>query len=221
MSDQATLDAQAQALRAEGLTYKQIGERMGGESARKAWMRCNREREQAKVRKWKSAHREQLREYDRRYTDENRYVCPECGHVYGIGSAVQGGRKRKHVHADSCPGCIAKRRERVIAWWAEGLSLREMADRLGWTVNHLGVELNRMRGAGFELPYRHHSMTAERVARLEAMWNSGATAAEIESEFAWSPGTAHKRVQALREEGANLTYRIASGAKFPDLKVAA
>jgi hypothetical protein len=87
---------------------------------------------------------------------KNRYLCPECGYVYGVGSGTKRGRKRQSPDqlTDTCPNCVARRRERVVGWWAEGLTYQQIANRLGWTINHVQVEIVWMREAGFDLPYR-------------------------------------------------------------------
>lgn len=46
------------------------------------------------------------------------------------------------------------RRERVELWWAEGLSHREIASRLGWSIGRLSSELARMRSLGYALERR-------------------------------------------------------------------
>lgn len=151
----AELDARARGLRAKGLTYREVGEAMG-ESKHQAWKRCNREKVNAGCRRYKATHRERMREYDREYSERNRHTCPDCGHVFGKKSSTESGRPAVGVTGRCCPGCARARRERIVAWWAEGLSMREIRQRLGWTQSHLAVEMFRMREVGYDLPYRRN-----------------------------------------------------------------
>lgn len=149
----AERDSRAQELRQQGLTYREIGEEMG-ESKENAWKRCNREKDRATAKAWKTAHREQAREYDRRYGEDARFTCPECGYKYGFKSGKLDGSKAAKVSGEQCPGCAEKRRGSIVEWWGEGLTLAEIADRLDWTINHVGTEIARMRQRGYDLPYR-------------------------------------------------------------------
>lgn len=64
---------------------------------------------------------------------------------------------------DRCDECYRQavaeshreRDEQIVAWWTEGLSMREICLRLGWTKGHLGQEIDRLRSRGFDLPYRY------------------------------------------------------------------
>ena len=148
----AELDARAQALRAKGLTYKEIGEQMG-ESARKAWMRCNRGREREKVRAWKSENREQLREYDHRYGRENRGTCLSCGGPMGINCPEDG----------TCATCRHAEYDRkartVVALWAAGASLKAIQAEMGWTRGMVAGMFHLYREDGYDLPYRYRQGT--------------------------------------------------------------
>lgn len=148
----AELDAQAQALRAEGLLYREIAVRMG-ETTKQAWRRCNREYERAAVRAYKVNTREERRAYDRAYADRHRATCPHCGHVYKSGSGTKRGL-RARVNFAQCPGCREHRREWIVGMWDQGATMAEIAEPLGWTEKHVGVEMNRMRKLGYPLPYR-------------------------------------------------------------------
>lgn len=152
MSDQAKLDAQAQALRAQGLKYREIGARMG-ETKDQAWKRCNRESANAHTRAYKERTRGERRAYDRRYGDEHRAECPHCGHVYGSGSGTKGGAA-KRIDFTRCPGCRNERRDWIVCMWDGGAAAAEMAEALGWSKGHLTVEMVAMRADGYDLPYR-------------------------------------------------------------------
>jgi transposase len=91
---------------------------------------------------------ERARAHDRRYNKEKRFYpdCPRCGAKMSPKSSL-------------CEGCrvdeIDRRARQIEAWWGDGLKFREIADRLGWTVGHLSVEMDRLRSKGYHLPYRY------------------------------------------------------------------
>lgn len=152
------LDAEAQELRAQGLTYREIGERMG-ESTENAWKRCNRKRTREHTRRYKAANREQLREYNKRYYAEQTANCPRCGREYNIGrpGRLNSAKKGERVTFDNCPGCRRERAEQIVEWWAAGLTQKAICERLGWTRGHLAAEMDRLRGEGYDLPYRRRT----------------------------------------------------------------
>jgi hypothetical protein len=49
---------------------------------------------------------------------------------------------------------VRLRRERIEELWAEGLLMRQIAAEMNWSMDHLAIELHRMRRAGYDLPYR-------------------------------------------------------------------
>lgn len=143
-------------------TYRALGERFGvTQGSVEYWLRC---------REWKLRNRDRMREYERGRRDykrawgreNDRSPCPECGKPMGVGSARKG--------VDRCWDCyLAAERRRVderarliVAWWHDGLSLKEIARRLDWSVNHLGEELDRLRGRGYDLPYRYRLSSPKR-----------------------------------------------------------
>lgn len=84
-----------------------------------------------------------------------RGACVECGGQKGIGSGA------KH---DRCDGCHKAAQRRVVLeraleierLWKDGRSLKEIAAHFDWSVNHVGVEIVRIRQNGWaDLPYRH------------------------------------------------------------------
>jgi hypothetical protein len=55
----------------------------------------------------------------------------------------------------------------VVRWWAEGLTLSEIAARLGTTKGTVGEFIRRLRVEGHKLPYRHRrkdSILPEQIA---------------------------------------------------------
>lgn len=161
MTELAALDAQAQTLRAEGLTYREIGERMG-EDTKKAWRRCNRERDRDHGRAYKARHAERIRAVDKARRQVNRATCPKCGYLYGEGTTRNDGTPIG-IDFSNCRGCKEKRRQQIQSLWCEGLTLREIAERLGTTKGCVGVEINRMRADGVDVPYRNRHLTTEPV----------------------------------------------------------
>jgi transposase len=166
VKSQAALDAQAQALRAQGLKYREIGERMG-ESKKQAWTRCNREREREHTRRYKAGHREQIREYDHHFKRENRAECPRCGHIYGIGSGTKNGPAQRISFAN-CPGCAQEKRERIAELWHQGASTTQIAAEIGTTAGTVRVEIARMREDGWDLPYRRPQAKGSKHPELVA-----------------------------------------------------
>lgn len=98
----------------------------------------------------------------RRFAASHRANCDECGVLRPPGS----------VQGKFCAACLAARRERrafaragIIAdLWEEGRTMQEIADLLGWTKNHCGVEIARIRQRWPEL--LPHRRTPEQVERI-------------------------------------------------------
>lgn len=113
---------------------------------------------------YKDRHREQIQARDRAYGRANRGTCLRCSGPMGIG----------RPHDGVCQSCVSTvRHERclqIVAWWAEGLSWADIAAELGWTMGHMSVEMDRMRAAGYDLPYRY------RVGRRAGRKHERATA---------------------------------------------
>lgn len=91
--------------------------------------------------------REAKREWDR--ANRPRKPCASCGAEHDAGSRL----------CDSCSQAERReatheRAERIVAWWAEGRRVREIARDLGWSVPHVAQEIHRLRAKGYDLPYR-------------------------------------------------------------------
>lgn len=141
-----------------------------GLTERQARLICYGERERKTIQRDNANRRKAKREWEREWLKTARAVCPGCGGPCGAGSS------KPSVTVELCSACRSRQRnercERIVAWWAEGLSLREIARRLGWTTNHVNAEFGRMRNEGFDLPYRR---TPEQVARIrEGRWGKAA-----------------------------------------------
>jgi hypothetical protein len=117
-----------------------------------------------KKREWVVAHPERARElnlarhgYKMAWARANRARCPRCGAELCVGSRNPSNRP------DLCATCerevkherwLAKAQE-VERLWAEGLKIREIAERFDSTPGSMQVTIARLREQGFNLPYRH------------------------------------------------------------------
>jgi transposase len=138
----------ARKLRAEGWTYQAIADRYGL-SAATAYRYCNPdsiEHKRLYDAEYRETNRERRNAQSRAYRRRTRPPCPQCGNPMAHTSTL-------------CEGCradeIERRARQIAAWWSEGLTLREIAKRLEWTINHVQVEIVRLREKGYDLPYRH------------------------------------------------------------------
>lgn len=117
------------------------------------------ERYRQSSRAWKAAHREQNRARDREYIarEDVRGKCRSCGGPMGVGSRQDG----------TCFGCIET--AKLENWaeiehrWKAGESFRDIVAALGWTKGRLGGEMDRMRRAGRDLPYRYKGTKRQRA----------------------------------------------------------
>lgn len=146
----------ARKLREEGWTLRAIADRYGVTPSA-VWRWCEpgfAERRKAYDAKYRAEHRESRNAQQRAYRHRTRPACPECGQPMWHKTTL-------------CEGCrtdqVEARRRQIETWWAGGLSLREVADELGWTLPRLSVEVHRMREYGYDLPYRNqHRSNAPR-----------------------------------------------------------
>jgi transposase len=137
--------ASARELREQGFYYREIGERYGVSfSTVYRWLHPERAKE------FRHRNREALRAYDREYNRTHRAECPSCGGEMDRETGRGGG---------ICAGCRAdevdRRAAKIERWWADGLTLKEIAQQLDWSEGHISNELHRLREKGYDLPYRH------------------------------------------------------------------
>ncbi len=112
------------------------------------------ERERAASREWKAAHAEQCARVTKAYRLANGKRCSRCGkqRPRPCGETARG--KQGELCRD-CRSVVRRERAlRICAMWAEGLSLRQIAEAVGWNTNTLGVEMAQLRGEGYDLPLR-------------------------------------------------------------------
>jgi IS30 family transposase len=128
---------EAKRLRAEGLVWREISERLGRPLSTV----------QAAVTEESAERRAYKRAWDRAHPG----TCGRCGgpsgprHLQRLCRPCWLAQEQERVHP---------RAERIVAWWAEGLTLAEIGERLGWSKNHANVEVVCLRAKGYDLPYR-------------------------------------------------------------------
>lgn len=127
--------AKAQRLRAEGKTYREIGERLGI-CTTTAYAYLNPAKRGQWGRKWYRRH---------------LIECPQCG-------------GKMHPKSSLCAECrsedVHRRALQIEEWWAEGLTCPEIMQRLGWSKGHISIEINRLRNCGYNPPYRRKDKVA-------------------------------------------------------------
>lgn len=140
--------AKARKLRAQRLTYSEIADRLGVPlSTVHRWINPERT---APYRNGRAVDPERARLVDRIYNRTHRAECPSCGGEMDRGTGRKGG---------ICATCRAdevdRRARQIERWWAEGLTLNEIADALGWSAGHVKHEFHLLREKGYDLPYRY------------------------------------------------------------------
>jgi DNA-binding CsgD family transcriptional regulator len=140
--------AKAQELRRSGLKLREIGEQMGAAvSTVDCWLN---DPDLARLRARKASY---------------AGVCEDCG---GPTSGTSSGFARVPRWCRTCAkphkqaasrralaAIHADRDRQIEVWWNEGLSMNEIADRLGWSRAHVQVELHKLRERGYHIPYRY------------------------------------------------------------------
>ena len=66
----------------------------------------------------------------------------------------------------------------IRRWWLEGLTMREIGERLGYHYTTIGKAVHRL-----GLPYHYHHYNDDDVSRMREMREGGATYREIAAEF--------------------------------------
>lgn len=140
-------------MRAKGLLLREIAERLGvSKSTALRWTDPEREELGRELnRAWKDRNRERVRAYNRQYQathEKARGTCSSCG-----------GRTSRQNDGGVCMDCRSaarcRRAERIVAMWASGLAMPEIAERLELSMNTLRGELGWARARGYDLPYRY------------------------------------------------------------------
>lgn len=132
----------AQEMRQAGFKFREISEELKA-PIQTVWGWVNPDR-----RNGRAIDPARTRVLDLEYNKRNRRSCSRCG-----------GDRPRQFTGPICKRCIQddvdSRGKQIERWWAEGLTLGEIAERLGWTEKHVGSELHRLREKGYELPYRY------------------------------------------------------------------
>lgn len=139
--------ATARKLRAKGATYKAIGEQVGvSASTVVRWLNPGAaERSRTASLAWKRRNRKRHNAHCRRWYYDSKVPCPRCGQPM-----TQGARLCRACRSDDAD----RKARQVEQWWAEGLTISEIAERLGTTVSTVRVSMNHWRRLGYDLPYR-------------------------------------------------------------------
>lgn len=143
--------AEAKRLRSEGLIYREIGERLGVSlTVVYRWLNpISAEKRRISDRAYRERNRAKRRAYDRQYKRTHKAECPQCGGKMDRSTARRGGLCLP-CHEDR----VDSRARQIERWWGEGLKLKEIAAKLGWSEGHLSVEMHKLREKGYDLPYR-------------------------------------------------------------------
>lgn len=155
--------AKARDLRAEGLPYRQIGEQLGvtGPCIMK-WLNPERTREWNRRSEAKPKRKTAKRDHEKR----TRRTCA-CGNPMGQGSGYP---SYPHKQCEEClileeRARVDERAQKIVAWWANGLTRVAIAERLGWSLERVSVEMHQLREKGYALPYRYkHHKNAPRFS---------------------------------------------------------
>lgn len=138
------MQSKAQRMREEGATYREIAEAFSASiTTIYRWLNPERTRP---YRNGRACNPQRARDYDRAYREAHKAECPQCG-------------TKMKPESGLCISCHEDRRDararKIEKWWEEGLTGPEICTRLGWTKEHLAVEMHRMREMGYSLPYRY------------------------------------------------------------------
>lgn len=139
--------AKARELREEGLTYREIGERLGV-AEHTSWSWLNPEARRAIDRRVNAKRTKAKNEWAR----ENRAACPKCGKPMGPGT--KGRRTRVPKRCRTCLKQESREHtERFIALRERGLLNPQIAEREGVPVATVAVALSRAeRDHGLAVP---------------------------------------------------------------------
>jgi hypothetical protein len=179
---------EAQALRDQGLIYREIAERMGISRTYAAALITDPTGEKDRARK-----------------DSYRGTCRVCG-VQTDGSNGRG------AAPDECAACrhereFGERNERIFEAWNRGDTAAVIAEREGmkfFTVLSL-VDSHRRRGN--DSLRLHRRRNRDLWPLIEERWNEGRTAQEIAEEVGTGDRDIYSMIQTMRKAGIPLRKR--------------
>lgn len=169
VSRRAELLPRARQLQREGKTAREIGEQLGvARSTVSEWCSDPERRKHAARR---AAYRGD---------------CHQCGAATD-GSDGPGRAKElcatcslERLH-DGVRARSASIRREVEQAWADGLKIREIAQRLGWSANAMSAFIVKARREGAALPYRNRTTLAGRAAQRKRGRDAAARLAQLRS----------------------------------------
>jgi hypothetical protein len=83
-----------------------------------------------------------------------RSACEDCGVDLGQGSKWRGAHRCITCHQLHLAERVDNRARKIVEWWAQGLTVKEIAARLDWSFERVSVEFHQLRKLGYDLPYR-------------------------------------------------------------------
>lgn len=155
--------SEARRLSAAGLSYGEIGRRLDqSRSCIAKWLNPERTREWNRRGNSGRARQDRKNQWTRGARKDPSYLkpCPECGKptsafVWAVNEPAK------------CWGCIQGEKEtrwvRIEEMWAEGRTMRQIAEQLGVSMDWIKADFGKMRKAGRNLPHRR---TPEQCARI-------------------------------------------------------
>lgn len=109
-------------------------------------------------------------EQKRAWDEAHRLMCEVCGTPTGMHAASPEGRHPRCAQHSFQRERAAAKRARIVELWGQGLPVAEIAEAVGTTKGTINVEIVRMRGLGYDLPYRRpleHIEAAKRGRGLD------------------------------------------------------
>lgn len=143
--------AKARKLQAQGLSLREIARRMGYKSRSPVHRLLNPEVVREQTRRANIKRAPAKRAWERQ---QDRPACPSCGGPRGIGSRRKSPGLCRKCRIEKESERVLQRAGWIVVWWAQGLTVAEIAREIGWSPGHTAQEIHRLRGEGFDLPYR-------------------------------------------------------------------
>lgn len=148
-------------------------------------------------------------------------TCETCGAPTSYGRG--GGSPHRHCSAHN-PGHVLSaqlqheralpRRRQVQQLWADGLTVAQIAERVGTTTGTIGVLMVAMRKQGWDLPYRPGNAGRLRSERadprrryVQELWVEGRTVAEIAEITDSTPSAIGTLISRMRSLGWDMPHR--------------